>query len=302
MSDFTNGFMGILITVIVVGGMLWLGFLVKSQSVLKLKKGEKADVTGHKWDDDLEEYNNPLPGWWVAMFYGTIVFALGYLMLYPGLTTFGNLRNWSSAGQHAEEVKMANDKYGAIFAKYQNMPIEEVAKNPEAREIGQRLFGTYCIQCHGVDAKGAKGFPNLTDSDWLYGGASAKIVETINNGRHGQMPAFGAAFGEEKVRDVANYVLTLSGKPANELRAKRGETTFKQVCIACHGAEGKGNQDLGAPNLTDNVWLYGASENTIVETITNGRDNVMPAWQAFLGDAKVHLLAGYVYGLSQDAK
>ncbi|GAA5785017.1 hypothetical protein GCM10007860_02740 [Chitiniphilus shinanonensis] len=300
MKDFNSDFWGIYIAVIVIVSMIWLGYLVVSQSKVKLKKGEKAEVTGHKWDGDLEEYSNPLPGWWVVLFYATIVFAVGYLVAYPGLVAFGNVWNWSSTGQHAQEVKKADEKYGPMFAKFQAMPIEQVAQNPEARDIGKRLFYTYCIQCHGSDARGAKGFPNLTDNDWLYGGDPAKVVETINNGRHGQMPAFGAAFGEEKVRDVANYVLKIAGKPNNEMRAERGAETFKQVCAACHTAEGKGNQSLGAPNLTDNIWLYGGSEATIVETITNGRDNVMPAWQAFLGDAKVHLLAAYVYGLSHD--
>ncbi|WP_148715563.1 cytochrome-c oxidase, cbb3-type subunit III [Chitinolyticbacter meiyuanensis] len=300
-SDFTSGFWGIFIAIVSLAGLLWLAYLVKSQSSIKLKKGEKADVTGHVWDGDLQEYGNPLPGWWVVLFYGTIVFSVGYLVLYPGLVAFGNVWGWSQQGQHKAEVKKADDKYGPIFAKYQNMPIAQVAQDSDAKALGKRLFNTYCIQCHGIDAQGAKGFPNLTDKDWLHGGTPEKILETINKGRHGQMPAFGAAFGEEKVKDVANYVLKIAGKPTNELRATRGEATFKQVCAACHQPDGKGSQAVGAPNLTDSVWLYGGSEATIIETITNGRDNQMPAWQAFLGDAKVHLLAAYVYGLSNDA-
>ncbi|WP_255991020.1 cytochrome-c oxidase, cbb3-type subunit III [Chitinolyticbacter albus] len=300
MTDFTSGFWGIFIAIVSIAGLLWLGYLVKSQSTMKLKKGEKADVTGHVWDGDLEEYSNPLPGWWVALFYGTIVFSFAYLVFYPGLVVVGNVWGWSQEGQHQAEVQKADTKYGEIFAKYKAMPVAQVAKDANARGLGQSLFNTYCIQCHGIDAQGAKGFPNLTDNDWLHGGTPEKIVETLNQGRHGQMPAFGAAFGEEKVKDVANYVLKLSGRPTNELRAARGEATFKQVCVACHQADGKGSQAIGAPNLTDNVWLYGASEATIIETITNGRDNVMPPWQAFLGDDKVHLLAAYVYGLSQN--
>lgn len=301
MSDFTSSFWGFYIATIVLISIIGVAYVLKTQSKIRVKKGEPVEVTGHKWDDDLEEYNNPLPGWWVAMFYLTIFFSLGYLFLYPGLVAFGNARGWTSAGQHHEEVKLAQDQFGPLYAKFEKMSVEEVAKDPTAKEMGQRLYLTYCMQCHGANAQGAKGFPNLTDKDWLYGGTPDKIKTSINNGRNGQMPAFGAAFGEEKVKDVANYVLKISGsKKLNEQRAKRGESTYQQVCMACHGPEGKGNMDIGAPNLTDKTWLYGASEQTISDTITNGRVNVMPNWQAFLGDAKVHLLSAYVYGLSQD--
>lgn len=299
MTDFSSNFWGFYIAIVVIVSIIGVALLLKTNSVVRIKKGEKAELMGHSWDGDLAEYNNPLPGWWVAMFYLTIVFGLGYLFLYPGLVAFGNARGWTAVGQHQEEVKLAQDQYGPLYDKYLAMPVADVAKDPAAKEMGQRLYLTYCMQCHGATAEGAKGFPNLTDNDWLYGGSPEKIKETLNKGRQGMMPAFGAAFGEEKVKDVANYVLQLAGRKHNELRAQRGSTTYQQVCIACHGAEGKGNQDIGAPNLTDNVWLYGSAETTIIETITNGRDNVMPNWQAFLGDAKVHLLTSYVYGLSQ---
>lgn len=299
MTDFTSNFWGFYIAAIVLISIIGVALLLKSNSVVRIKKGETPELMGHTWDGDLAEYNNPLPGWWVAMFYLCIAFALGYLFLYPGLVAFGNARGWTSVGQHNEEVKQAQDQFGPLYDKYLKMPVAEVAKDPTAREMGQRLYLTYCMQCHGANAQGAKGFPNLTDNDWLHGGSPEKIKETIDKGRQGQMPAFGAAFGEEKVKDVANYVLLLAGRKHNDLRAKRGEATYQQVCVACHGAEGKGNQDIGAPNLTDKIWLYGSSEQTIIETITNGRTNVMPNWQAFLGDAKVHLLTSYVYGLSQ---
>ena len=302
MTDFKSGFWGIYIAVIVIASLIWLAYLLKSQMTIKLKKGETAEVMQHKWDGDLQEYNNPLPGWWVGLFFMTILFGVGYLVLYPGLVSIGNERGWSSAKQYHDEVKMADDKYGPLYEKFRAMPVPEVAQSAEANGMGKRLFNTYCIQCHGIDAQGAKGFPNLTDSDWLYGGAPERIEQTIQMGRHGQMPAFGAAFGEEKIKDVANYVIKLSGRPHNELRAARGEATFKQVCAACHTPAGTGNQDIGAPNLTDKVWLYGGSEATIIETITNGRNNVMPAWKEFLGDAKVHVLAGYVYSLSHNGQ
>lgn len=298
MTDFQSIFWDYWIAIIVIGGIVAMTLLLMSQGVVKLKKGENAEVTGHKWDGDLEEYNNPLPGWWVMMFYLTIVFSVAYLVLYPGI--WGGMWKWTSTGQHSTEVKEANSKYQHLYDKYSAMPIAAVAENKDANDMGKRLYLTYCIQCHGADARGAKGYPNLTDGDWLYGGTPEKILETLNNGRQGAMPAWGAVFGEEKVKDVTNYVLQLSGKPRNELRASRGAETYKQVCVACHAADGKGNQALGAPNLTDNIWLYGGSEATIIETITNGRQNVMPAWKDFLGDAKVHLLAGYVYSLSNE--
>lgn len=298
MTDFQSIFWDYWIAIIVIGGIVAMTLLLMSQGVVKLKKGENAEVTGHKWDGDLEEYNNPLPGWWVMMFYLTIVFSVAYLVLYPGI--WSGMWKWTSTGQHSNEVKEANSKYQHLYDKYSAMPIAAVAENKDANDMGKRLYLTYCIQCHGADARGAKGFPNLTDGDWLYGGTPEKILETLNNGRQGIMPAWGAVFGEEKVKDVSNYVLQLSGKPRNELRASRGAETYKQVCVACHGVDGKGNQALGAPNLTDNIWLYGGSEATIIETITNGRQNMMPAWKDFLGDAKVHLLAGYVYSLSNE--
>ncbi len=299
MTDFTSNFWGIYIAVIVIVSIIGVALVLKSNSVVRIKKGEKAELMGHTWDGDLAEYNNPLPGWWVGMFWLTIAFGLGYLFLYPGLVAFGNARGWTSQGQHTEEIKLAQDQYGPLYDKYLKMPVAEVSKDATAREMGQRLFLTYCMQCHGANAQGAKGFPNLTDHDWLYGGSPEKIKESLVKGRQGVMPAFGAAFGEEKVKDVANYVSQIAGRKHNELRAQRGAATYQQVCVACHGADGKGNQDIGAPNLTDNVWLYGSSESTIIETITNGRQNVMPNWQEFLGDAKVHLLTAYVYGLSQ---
>ncbi|MDR3428715.1 MULTISPECIES: cytochrome-c oxidase, cbb3-type subunit III [Silvimonas] len=303
MTDFYSSFWGVYITVIVIVSLIGLGYLLKSQSVIKVKKGEKVQTLDHVWDGDLQEYNNPLPGWWVGLFVLTLCFAVGYLALYPGVA-IGNLKHWSATGQYKEETAKADAKYGPLYDQFLKMPVEQVAQNPQAQEMGKRLFLTYCLQCHGADARGAKGFPNLVHHDWMYGGTPDRIVQTISFGRHGQMPAFGAAFGEEKVRDVANYVLKISGNKFDDERAGRGEATFKQVCAACHGPDGHGNIDVGAPNLThpSGVWLYGKSESTIIETVTNGRNNQMPAWKDFLGDAKVHVLAGYVYGLSHNSQ
>ncbi|MBE9609701.1 cytochrome-c oxidase, cbb3-type subunit III [Chitinilyticum piscinae] len=300
--DFTSGFWPVYILVMVIISISFVLVVLVTQTKMKIKKGEKVEVTGHKWDGDLEEYNNPLPGWWVVMFYMTIVFAVGYLIMYPGSGVSQGKFGWSSHGQHASEVAAANQKFGPIYAEFAKTPIPELAKNEKAELLGKRLFQTYCIQCHGSDARGAKGYPNLTDKTWLWGGTPEKITETISHGRVNQMPAFGVVLGEEKVRDVANYVLKISGNKHNDARATRGEIIFKTAqplaCASCHGPDGKGNPESGIPNLTDKDWLYGVSEATIVETITNGRQNQMPAWKEFLGDDKVHLLAAYVYGLN----
>lgn len=302
MSDFVSDFWSIYITVIVIVGIVGLTYLLFSQSKTTVQKGEEVKTMGHVWDDDLEEYNNPLPRWWMLMFYITLIFGAVYLVLYPGLGTWKGIRGWTSVGQYKEEKALAEAKYQPLYDKFMKMDVKTVAADPEAQAMGKRLFQTYCVQCHGSDARGAKGFPNLTDNDWLYGGTPEIIKTTLDGGRHGQMPAFGAAFGEEKVKDVANYAMSLSGKKHDAERASRGKETFTAVCAACHGADGKGNQALGAPNLTDNVWLYGGTEKTIIETVTNGRNNQMPAWKDFLGDGKVHLLTSYVWGLSNKTK
>ncbi|AXK38089.1 cytochrome-c oxidase, cbb3-type subunit III [Crenobacter cavernae] len=304
MSDFVSDFWSVYISVIVIAGMAGLGYVLFSQAkaVAVKKDGEAADVTGHVWDDDLVEYNNPLPRWWMWMFYITIAFGIGYLALYPGLGKYQGLFGWSSVGQYKKERGDAEAKYQPLYDQFQKKELKAVAADPKAQEMGKRLFQTYCVQCHGSDARGAKGFPNLTDHDWLYGGDAATIKTSIEGGRHGQMPAFGARFGEEKVKDVANYAMSLSGKKHDAERAQRGSETFKADCATCHGPDGKGNQGVGAPNLTDNTWLYGGTEKTIVETITNGRNNQMPAWKDFLGEGKVHLLAAYVWGLSNNPK
>lgn len=302
MSDFVSSFWGVYIAVVVIVGLVGLTYLLFSQSSTTVKKGEEVQITGHIWDDDLAEYNNPLPRWWMLMFYLTLLFAAVYLVLYPGLGTWKGIRGWTSVGQYKEEKAVAEAKYQPLYDKFLKQDIKAVAADPEAQAMGKRLFQTYCVQCHGSDARGAKGFPNLTDNDWLYGGDPKTIHTTIAGGRQGQMPAFGAAFGEEKVKDVANYAMSLSGKKHDAERAARGKETFTAVCAACHGPDGKGNQAVGAPNLTDNVWLYGGTEKTIIETVTNGRNNQMPAWKDFLGDGKVHLLTAYVYGLTNNAK
>lgn len=295
MSDFVNGFWNVWIIAIVLGGILFCIVLLWSQSRAKHTPGE---VTGHVWDENLEEYNNPMPGWWRWLFYITIVFSLAYLSMYPGLGTFEGSYKWTSVGQYEKEKAAAEAQFKAAYGDLLKQSVEQVAFDPKAHEGGERLFLTYCAQCHGSDAKGAKGFPNLTDSDWLWGGAPEQIKETLMKGRDAAMPPF-AHLGEEPIKDVATYVRSLSGIVTGEsIRAARGKEVFSSAgCAACHGPEGKGNVGL-APNLTDKTWLYGSSEATVIETITKGRQNKMPAFGEFLGADKVHLLTAYVYGLN----
>ena len=301
MSDFVNEFWNWYVILITLTSVLACGVFLWSQSLHKPAAG-KVESTGHVWDETLQEFNNPLPKWWMWLFYITVVFSLVYLALYPGLGRFQGMLGWSSSGQWKAEVDKVDAQVKPLFDKYQKMDLKAVAADKEGVEMGKRLYLTYCMQCHGADAKGSKGFPNLSDHDWLYGGEPAQIEETILNGRNGVMPAYGgnpdAVGGEAGAKEIAHYVRSLSGLPNDSLLASKGKEKFATVCAACHGADGKGMQAMGAPNLTDKVWLYGSSEATIVETITKGRNNRMPAWKDFLGEGKVHLLAGYVYSLS----
>ncbi|MBK7355750.1 cytochrome-c oxidase, cbb3-type subunit III [Propionivibrio sp.] len=304
MSDFVNEFwnwyviLGVLASILACGIILWI------QSIHHPVHEKTTDTTGHVWDETLEEFNNPLPKWWMWLFYATIVFALIYAVLYPTLGRFQGVLGWSTASEHALEVKTVEDQVKPLFDKYLKMDLKAVAADEKAMEMGGRLYQTYCMQCHGATAQGSKeqGFPNLTDKDWLWGGEPEQIVETIANGRAGMMPPYGgnpdAIGGEAGAKEVANYVRSLSGLSHDNGLAAKGKTKFESVCVACHGQDGKGTQAMGAPNLTDKVWLYGSSESKIVETITKGRTNQMPAWKGFLGEAKVHLLAAYVLNLS----
>ncbi len=299
MSDFVSQFWNLYVIVIVLVSVLGCWLFLLSQSKATFTPGK---ATGHVWDETLEEYNNPLPKWWSWLFVITVVFALVYLALYPGLGNFKGVLGWSSTGQHKAEVDKVDAAVKPLFDKYMAMDVKAVAGDKQAMEMGKRLYLTYCMQCHGADARGAKGFPNLTDGDWLYGGEPDQIKETIANGRMGVMPPH-AQLGADTIKDLANYVRSLSGLPNDAVRAAKGKEAFTSAgCVGCHGPEATGMHALGAPNLTDKVWLYGSSEATITETITNGRQNQMPAWKEFLGDAKVHLLSAYVLSVGQAAK
>ena len=303
MADFTSGFWGIYITVLTIVSVLGCGWLLWSQSTIKseVSKDGKVGTTGHTWDEGLEELNNPMPRWWMWLFYITIVFGIAYLALYPGLGSYAGKLGWASHAQYVEELKLADAEFGPLFAKYQQTDMKALAADPQARAIGERLFLTYCAQCHGSDARGNKGYPNLTDNDWLYGGDPEVIKTTLLKGRHGVMPPMATAVGTDKdIENVAHYVLSLSGSTADPIKASFGKEKYA-ACVACHGVDGKGNQAVGAPNLADKTWLYGGSVATIMETVRSGRNNVMPAFADFLGEAKVHLLSAYVWGLSKNA-
>jgi len=298
MADFTSSFWNWYIIVPTVAGIIGCFLLIRWLSTA-IKPEEQGKEMGHVWDEDLVELNNPLPRWWLNLFYITLFFGIGYLALYPGLGSFGGLLGWTSRGQYQQEMDVADAKYGPLFTKYAAMDIITVADNKAARHMGERLFVTYCASCHGSDARGARGFPNLRDNDWLYGGAPETIEQTITNGRNGVMPAWEQALGGESgVADVAEYVFSLSGRKVDPAAADRGKEKFQTLCVACHGADGTGNQAIGAPNLTDNIWLHGGSRKRVMETIAKGRNSHMPAHGEFLGKAKVHLLAAYVYSLS----
>lgn len=302
MSDFINSGWSWYVIAIVAFGLVYCAFVLIGAAKHKVvydAQGNVDKTTGHVWDADLRELNNPLPRWWLVLFIITLVFAVGYLSLYPGFGNNPGKLGWTSKGQLEAELTKAKLEQDKIFAKFKNASVEDLARDPQAHDIGQRLFLNNCAACHGSDAKGAKGFPNLTDNDWIHGGSPEKIVETITHGRRGQMPVMAPAVGSpEEVRQVANYVLSLSGSGHNSILAELGKAKFKQVCAACHGADGKGNQAIGAPNLTDKIWLHGWGEEAIVNMVNKGKINVMPAQNARLSDDQIRLVASYVWSLS----
>ena len=314
-------FWTIWISVITLGSIVGC-FILLRWNLTNYTGHPEGESMGHEFDG-IVEINNPLPRWWTILFYATIVWSFFYLALYPGLGSFEGFWGWRSSNQdirsleesaqaridakeqgliveYDRELDYAAEKFDPIFEAYAQVPVEELVKNEEAVKVGQRLFMQNCSQCHGSDARGNMGFPNLTDDDWLYGGSGAKIKETLINGRVAAMPAWIDAMGEQGIKETVAYVLSLSGREMEENHdalAEAGKARF-MACAACHGMDGKGNQMLGAPNLTDNIWLYGGSERAITETLTYGRNGVMPSFKKTLGDNKIHVVATYVYSLS----
>lgn len=289
----------IAIVVINIGGAVWL-LLANRKVEIRGEQAlnDKVHTTGHAYDG-IEEYDNPLPAWWFKMYLLTVVFAVVYLILYPGFGNFKGVLGWTSEGQWEKEIARAEERYGPLFAKYSAMPVEELAVHPEALKMGGRLFANNCSVCHGTDGRGSYGFPNLADDDWLYGGNPEAIKTSITNGRTAVMAAWGPVIGEQSVHNVAHYVLSLSDRNHDEAAADEGQQVFATYCTACHGQDGTGDQTVGAPNLTDEIWLYGGSLEMIKHTVRGGRNGQMPAHDELLSDDKIHLLTAYVYSLSQ---
>jgi len=294
-SDFWHWYIAVA-TVISILACVWLLRWMTSG----FEKSDQPESTGHVWDGDLTELNNPLPRWWLGLFYITLAFGGFYLLLYPGLGKFGGLLDWTSQGQYEQEVARVEAEVGPLFDRYQQTAILDLIKDEQAIKIGERLYLNYCSTCHGSDARGARGFPNLRDTNWQWGGDPDSIKTTLLYGRQAAMPAWEAALGGEAgVNEVTQYLLRLSGRATIGELADKGKAKYDIFCVACHGADGKGNPALGAPNLTDDVWLYGGSISRISESLIKGRNGQMPAFGEFLGEAKVHLLTAYIYSLSQ---
>jgi len=297
MSDFFSDAWSIFIAATTVVSLIACLALLAFASRRQPMAGDNS--TGHVFDDDLVEMNNPLPMWWVVLFVLTVVFSFVYIWFFPGLGAAAGSLGWTSRGELAADQARAAEAMAKVYAPYAALSAEALSQDPKAMAIGQRLFINNCATCHGSDARGSKGFPNLTDNDWLHGGSPEKIEETITLGRTGVMPPMAAAVGSATdVHDVANYVLSLSKSPHDSIAASAGKAKFA-VCAACHGGDGKGNAAIGAPNLTDGVWLHGWGEAAITAIVNNGKTNVMPAQGGRLSPEQIHVLASYVWGLSQ---
>lgn len=291
----------IVLTIVNILACVWLLRWTAKPKSADEKIGGGAD-TGHTWDGDLREYNNPLPKWWLWLFYITVVFGLLYLVLYPGLGTFKGIRGWTQAEQWQQENTAAEDKVAAYLAPFASMTVPELAANAQAMATANNLFQNNCAQCHGADGGGARGFPNLANSDWQWGGDPDSIVQTIAYGRTAAMTPWGEVLGADGVEQVVAYVRQLSGQEHDAALASAGATPFMTFCAACHGADGKGMAAVGAPNLTDDVWLYGGDVETLRETVVKGRMGQMPAFQETLGEQRVRLLAAYVLKMSGGAQ
>ena len=299
MSDFNSEFWSWFINAIVVLGIVWLLVLLRVNTKGAVSADGKSEATGHVWDDNLQELNTPLPRWWLFMFYITIIFGVAYLVIYPGMGSFKGIAGWTQLGQYEAEVAEADANFGPLYDKFLKQDIAALAADDSAMKTGERLYVNYCAVCHGSDARGARGFPNLRDNDWLYGGEPENIKASLMDGRVGAMPAWeGPLGGEEGVNQVANYVMGLSGRSVDDDLAAKGKEKYDMFCVGCHMPDGTGNQAIGAPNLANNIWLYGGTPSAVKHSIARGRNGLMPAHSEFLGEAKVHVLSAYVYSLS----
>ncbi len=287
----------IIITVVTILLCLWI--LQWTKGVSNSEEGNETGTTGHVWDEDLVELNNPLPRWWLQLFYITIAFSFIYLGLFGGLGNIPGYLGWSQEGQYAEEMEAAAEAQETIFARYRQLDNEALIADAEANATGQRLFAQSCAMCHGSDGRGARSFPNLTDDDWLYGGSFDTVMQSIANGRNGAMPVMVGGLDDAGVNNLVAYVQSMSGQQVDAGMAAEGKTHFDMLCIACHGPDGSGNQALGSPRLNDEIWLYGGETETIKETVTKGRNGNMPVHKDLLSEDRRRLIAAYVLSLSQ---
>ncbi len=280
--------------------VIWCIWLVSWSAKQGPQNASDDDLVGHKWDGDLEEWNNPAPKWWLYLYFITIFWAVGYMVAYPGLGNFEGALGWSQAGQYEAEMQYAAETYEPIYEEFAAMEFADLVRNEDALALGSSLFASYCTTCHGSDARGAPGYPNLTDNDWLWGNSEQALITSIKQGRRGIMTPWAQVLGsDEAVTNMANYVRSLSGLAEADAAAQAMAPQFQTLCGACHMPNGTGNQLLGAPNLTDDVWLYGSSVDVIKETLEQGRNGVMPGHGDLLGDNRTKILAAYVYSLSQ---
>jgi len=283
----------IVLTSVTIVGITWILFANRK------REQQSADkTTGHEYDG-IQEHDNPLPAWWFYMFVLTIVWGIGYLIIYPGMGNFAGVLGWTQVGQHDRAVAAADEKYRGMRDRYMALPVAEIASDPAVRKMGMRMFGNNCAQCHGADAKGSYGFPDLTDKDWIYGSTPDAITASITQGRQAAMPAWGSVSGDQGVTDATAYILSINGREADAAQVEAGKKVFQTYCVACHGADATGNPAMGAPNLVNGIWLYGGNAEQISHTIRAGRNGVMPAHKDTLSEDKIHILAAYVYGLSQ---
>ena len=296
MADFIHSFWSWFVAVPTIAGLVYCIIILQSNHSLQNEETADQDVetTGHVWDEDLVELNNPLPRWWLNMFYITIIFSFIYLALYPGLGAFQGLLGWSSKARYDNEVAEVEAKHAPLYAKYLATPINDLVTNTEAMGTAKRIFANNCAICHGADAKGYTGFPNLTDDDWIFGGDETTLKTTLNNGRSAVMPPWGAALGEQGVKEVTEYVYSLSRESSQPELVAAGQQKYMIMCIACHGPTAQGNPVLGAPNLSDNTWLYGGSKKAIAESLNKGRNGIMPAFSSKLTESEIHLVTAYI--------
>ncbi len=299
MSSFWSWFI-IILTLANILGCFWLLWWTSKKRPGEVAEG--ANETGHTWDGDLSEYNNPLPRWWLNLFYITIFFSLGYLILYPGLGNFAGTLGWTSTGALQEDMERAEAELAPIFARYADMSIEDISRNEDAMRLAASVFANNCTTCHGSDARGALGFPNLTDGHWQWGGSPDQVLASILQGRHGVMPGWGSLLGERGVAETAVYVQKLAGQRVDETLAAAGQKHYQGVCASCHGPEGAGMTALGAPDLRHGVYVFGGSFEAISATIRDGRQNQMPPHEVIIGRDRARIVAAYVLSLNRDAK